>query len=82
MRLLLGWGVLCQLALFLFWGSEIILFSPYYVPALILIASLVWNEVAGIKMLALPLVFLALLLWNNVQMFCLSRQLALSLIGS
>jgi hypothetical protein len=81
LEVLLGLGVVGQFLVTFWFGSESILYSPYYVPLLLFIASRAFGDQRRATLYALGLALLGLLLWNNVQMFLYSRSLSLSLIG-
>jgi hypothetical protein len=76
-------GVVSQFVLFQVFGSETILYSTYYVPLLIFVASRgaadLWARPA---MKILTAVFLAALIWNNVEVFHWSLRTALSIVGA
>jgi hypothetical protein len=66
-----------QFVLFLVFGSETILYAPYYAPLLILIASKPWPTPR--LNTALPVVawtFLLLLVWNNAEVLGLAIEMA------
>jgi hypothetical protein len=70
-----------QFLLFMVFGSETILYAPYYAPLLMLIASKPW-KISGMHIVSpvVAAVFLAFLIWNNTQVFSLSTEMARGLI--
>jgi hypothetical protein len=76
-------GVVSQFLLFQVFASETILFSTYYVPLLIFVASRgaadLWAW-PGVKILTA--VLLVALTWNNAQVFGSSLRVALSLVNA
>lgn len=78
---LLAVSILGQLALFLVFGTETVLYAAYYVPLLILVASKPCTERKTNELLIITsLVFLAILLWNNGNILALSIRVAMSLL--
>jgi hypothetical protein len=76
-------GVVSQFLLFQVFASETILFSTYYVPLLIFVASRgaadLWARPA---VRVLSAVCLVALTWNNLQVFDSALRIALSLAGA
>jgi hypothetical protein len=70
-----------QWLLFLVFGEETVLYSPYYVPIAVLLASKAiagrWND-WGIRLAFV--VMIVLLTWNNIQSFVEARDTALTLL--
>lgn len=63
-------SVLGQMALFMLYGAEAILFSSYFVPALIFIAAMAWKPGRpGRVILGLAILLLVVLAWNNGAVF-------------
>jgi hypothetical protein len=80
---LLGLGVLGQFCLFMLYGAETVLFSPYYVPLMILIAAMSWRTCATRRAaLVLTLLFLIVLVFNNTEEFIEALQKAKNLIST
>jgi hypothetical protein len=77
---LLAIGVVGHYVLFLFFGSETILYAPTYVPLMLLMVSAVLRPPGGRWMYVLTLVFLGLLAWNNIVRLQSSLALARSLL--
>jgi len=78
--ILLGSGVLGHFLLFLFFGSETVLYAPSYVPLILLIVSRVLTSSGKRAAFVISLAFLGLLAWNNIQQFLLSVAAARSLL--
>ena len=81
LSLLLGLVGIGQFCLFMLYGSEIILFSPYFVPILLMIAAMSWrsgrsNLGAG----TVAVLLFVVLLWHNSQAFMHTVEAAKSLI--
>lgn len=59
-----------QMALFMLYGAEAILFSSYFVPTLIFIAAMAWKPGRpGRVILGLAILLLVVLAWNNGAVF-------------
>jgi hypothetical protein len=74
---LLGFGVLGHFALFLFFGSETILYAPSYVPLMLLSIS---RTLSSLWLRIVAVAFLGLLTWNNARWLVDSLTLARSLL--
>lgn len=84
-RDLLPWGLvisaLGQMALFLMYGAEIILFSLYFVPVLVFIAAMAWKPgLYGRIILGTALLLLLVLGWNNGSVFLEATEVGQTLI--
>jgi hypothetical protein len=67
---LLGLGVLGQFCLFMLYGAETVLFSPYYVPLMVLVAAMSWRACATRRAAFIfALMFLVVLVFNNGEEF-------------
>ena len=76
-------SALGQLCLFMVFGAEIVLFSPYYTPTMILIAAMAWQEkCGGWRIGALASLLLCLLAFNNWRVFGHALALAHSLTST
>jgi hypothetical protein len=74
-------GVLGQVALFMMYGAEAILFSSYFVPALIFIAAMAWKPGRqGRVILVIASLLLVVLAWNNGAVFLDSAAIGETLI--
>jgi hypothetical protein len=63
----LGLGVLGHFGMFLFYTSEIVLYTPLYVPLMLLIVSRVVQPPSNVGFYVMSVVFLGLLAWNNLH---------------
>ncbi|MBN2294680.1 MAG: hypothetical protein JXM70_19785 [Pirellulales bacterium] len=77
--ILLALGILGHFCLFLFFGSETILYAPSYVPLILLVASRSLCSPSNLALYVASSLFLGLLAWNNVQWLLFSVASARSL---
>lgn len=70
-----------QIALFMLFGAEIILFSLYFVPALIFISAMAWKPGRyGAIVLGVAVALLVVLAWNNGSVFIGAAETGRTLI--
>jgi hypothetical protein len=74
-------GALGQMVLFMLYGAEAILFSAYFVPALIFIAAMAWKPGRrGRIVMGLAILLLIVLTWNNGSVFLEAAAMGETLI--
>jgi hypothetical protein len=78
--ILLGLAVVGHFCLFLVFGTEAVLYSPTYMPLILLMVSRLLCYPTNIALYVACVILLCFLVWNNIQVFLFSRALALSLL--
>lgn len=74
-------GIVSQFSLFMVFGNETVLYAPYYLPLLILVASKPWPHRHAEGVFAVgSCLFLLLLSWNNAAAFDAALRLARALM--